>query len=70
MLDESCNVGIDTTQPPIPKLNSKTGQMELRPVLLTRDKMPTLTEGVGYGGTKKHKKYKRKSRFRAKKIII
>ena len=66
MLDETCNVNIDTTQKPIEKLNTKTGKMELRPVLIARDKIPRLPPSVGYGGTRKNKKYNRKSRFRAK----
>jgi hypothetical protein len=67
MLDESCNVIIDKSQQPLEKRDSKSGEMVLLPVLVTRDKMPPLPPGTGYGGTKKHKKYKRKTHYRVKK---
>jgi hypothetical protein len=67
MLDESCNVIIDKSQQPLEKRDSKSGEMVLLPVLVTRDKLPPLPPGTGYGGTKKHKKYKRKTQYRVKK---
>jgi len=63
VLDESCNVSIDSTKPLVVKTDLKTGEMVERPVLIARDKMPVLPPGTGYGGTKKYKKYKRKTRL-------
>jgi len=66
ILDESCNVSIDKSQPPVERIDSKTGQTVRIPVLVPRDRMPILPPGTGYGGTKKHKKYKRKTHYRVK----